>query len=604
MARTEDQVRDQAKKILGFDDDEKYVQQGTGQITTFNQLGFTDVKRKSKKPDGWYLPQNKTLPCIIYESKSEDEDVFQPKWEQEIRDNMAIAATKYRHILGILDNGLETRIFKDGVELTGVAKTLQHKSYYLNLYKKPVDKQTLYSLTKKINDCLHTEFGITNLYHRMIFTACALVAERYDANLSAVKGMDYTTFHTRIHTVLAKSLEKAKKQNEKLDILLEVFSSIKMNSTENQKAIDNFIDWVCQIYETVNNSDWNGEDIMAIFFNEFNRYKKKSQSGQVFTPDHITSLMYRIIHVDQDDKVLDAACGSGAFLVKAMCNMMNEAGGQETNKAKEIKAHQLYGIEFDREIFALACANMLIHQDGKTNLTQMDTRTEEAGLWIKSKEVSKVLMNPPFERKYGCLKIVKNVLDNVPKHTDCAIILPDKKLEKDMKDKRFGNALLKNHTLKKIIKLPENLFFGQGVTTSIFVFEAGVPQDDKNIFACYIDDDGLETVKNQGRHDVRNKWPALEDKWTDIIERMSGDPSVQWIDPSEHLSYQKPEKPFEVYEEDFLKTMMDYVMFEKGVDASSMQNQLIQKILYSSSVRAENGNISIVFNKGDGPDED
>ena len=134
----------------------------------------------------------------------------------------------------------------------------------------------------------------------------------------------------------------------------------------------------------------------ASFFNEFNRYKKKSESGQVFTPDHITSFMYRLIDVDKDDRVLDAACGSGAFLVKSMCNMIKEAGGVKTKKAATIKDVQLYGIEFDREIFALACANMLIHKDGKTNLEQLDSRTQEACDWIKSKNITKVLMNPPL----------------------------------------------------------------------------------------------------------------------------------------------------------------------------------------------------------------
>lgn len=38
--RTEDEVRDSAKLILGFDKTEPKVKQGTGQITTFNQLGF------------------------------------------------------------------------------------------------------------------------------------------------------------------------------------------------------------------------------------------------------------------------------------------------------------------------------------------------------------------------------------------------------------------------------------------------------------------------------------------------------------------------------------------------------------------------------------
>lgn len=35
--RTEDEVRDSAKLVLGFDKEESGVQQGTGQITTFNQ---------------------------------------------------------------------------------------------------------------------------------------------------------------------------------------------------------------------------------------------------------------------------------------------------------------------------------------------------------------------------------------------------------------------------------------------------------------------------------------------------------------------------------------------------------------------------------------
>ena len=85
--------------------------------------------------------------------------------------------------------------------------------------------------------------------------------------------------------------------------------------------------------------------------------------------------------------------------------MIKEAGGVKTKKAATIKDVQLYGIEFDREIFALACANMLIHKDGKTNLEQLDSRTQEACDWIKSKNITKVLMNPPFESKYGCLTI-------------------------------------------------------------------------------------------------------------------------------------------------------------------------------------------------------
>ncbi len=613
MARTEDEVRDEAKQKLGFDKHEKGIQQGTGQITTFNQLGFKGV---SDKPDGWYLPDDMGDVAIIVETKAENIELQNPKWTDELKKNMEIVAVKYEHVVGILYNGVDNIVLKvtsvkqlsnktlrknaecEFEQVRDAAQTLQPKAYYLALYREnKLDKLRIYTLTKRINDCLHIQFGIKNLYHRMIFTACALVARRYGAMLQ--KGISYSVMHNSILSTLSKSLEESRKQNLKLDILTDVYVQIRMNINDNQEAIDNFIQWVSEISECVNSDYWNGEDVMGIFFNEFNRYKKKSESGQVFTPDHITSFMYRLIDVNMHDRLLDATCGSGAFLVKAMCNMIKEAGGVNSKEANEIKSAQLFGIEFDREIFALACANMLIHKDGKTNLDQLDTRSKNACAWIREKKITKVLMNPPYERKYGCMKIVDNVLDSVPIGTKCAFILPDKKLEKDGADKRFGNKLLKKHTLTTIIKLPENLFFGIGVTTSIFVFESGRPQQGRNIIGYYIEDDGLETVKNQGRQDVRNRWQELEDYWVKVIhdgvdERFG---TRQIINPAEHVSYQMPEKPFEIFEEDFVKTMMDYELFQRGIDVKDFNERLNARVLYASDINANDNEVQIMIKK-------
>jgi type I restriction-modification system DNA methylase subunit len=426
----------------------------------------------------------------------------------------------------------------------------------------------------------------------MIFTACALVAVKEGAML--VPGMEYNLFHQSILNSINKALTKAPIRNAKLNLLSEQYSLIQMNRADNQDAIDDFIDCVKQISDYVNSDNWNGEDVMGIFFNEFNRYKAKSEAGQVFTPDHITSFIYRILDVHYQDKILDATCGSGAFLVKAMSEMIKESGGRGTEESKKIMSERLYGIEFDKEIYALACANMLIHKDGKTNLEQMDTRSEEACNWIRSKQITKVLMNPPYERKYGCMKIVSNVLDNVPIGTKCAFILPDKKLEKN-----GGKKLLKNHHLVKIIKLPENLFFGVGVTTSIFIFEAGIPQNGQEIFACYMEDDGLETVKNQGRHDIKGKWTDIEEYWVDVIRKQRDDKyhTDQWIKPDEHLSYQVPEKPFELSEEDFIKTTMDYLMFEQGLDVKEFKDKLLTKAMYAADVEESGEKIKISFEK-------
>ncbi len=586
---TEDKVRDKAKEILGFEDTET-AKSDVGQLTTFNQLGFKGI---SDKPDGWYLPNEKHFPAIILETKNSDVELRQPQIDELLK-NCRIAEKQYKKVIGILYNGEDVLCFKNSQPVE-VVKDLKNKEYYLGLFEEDtIDKQRIYTLTKQINDSLHFKFGISNLKHRMIFTACALVAKRYGATL--VKGMDYATFHTSIHSTLSKSLAEAKRQNQKLDLLLEVYADIKMNITNNQQAIDDFIDCVCEISDNINSDFWQGEDVMAIFFNEFTRYIGKSDHGQVFTPDHITSLMYRITETNQDDIVLDAACGSGAFLVKSMCNMIKDAGGNRTDKAKSIKQKQLYGIEIDREIFALACANMLIHKDGKTNLEKLDSRTEEAAQWIRSKNITKVLMNPPFENKYGCIDILTNVLDNVSKNSICAFIMPDKKLEKESVKK--VSKILKNHSLLKIVKLPENVF-REGVTTSIFVFKTGVPQNDKEIFACYIEEDGLESVKNQGRQDIKKRWKSIEDEWVEIIRKQSGSNTIQWIKPKEHLSYQMPKEDFEIFEEDFTKTVMDYMLFKQGIDVKQFTEAIANKVLYSSMITDDKDMINIKLSENE-----
>ena len=79
--------------------------------------------------------------------------------------------------------------------------------------------------------------------------------------------------------------------------------------------------------------------------------------------------------------------------------------------------------------------------------------------------------------------------------------------------------------------------------------------------------------------------------------------TAQWIKPpvtrdikkgnQSPLSYQMPEKPFEIYKEDFIKTAMDYMMFEQGIDVKELEDSLIDKVLYSSDIQTRDDTISI-----------
>lgn len=619
MLLTEDEVRTKASKILNFKSDKDHVA-GIGQLTTFKKISQEIDKdpfsKSNREPDGWYFNKHDMqAPALLAEFKSEDKDLNNQSYVDEIQRNMKIAMGAYKNVIGILYNGVDVKVFRNEepgssniIELRSTP-ALQDRGYYEKIFTdQSIDTQEIYNLTRRINDLLHFKFGVRNLYDRMIFTAATLVAKRYGAYI--VKGMPYNVVQSAISNTLNKHFVwNSKNQNSKMHVLVDVYNSIQMNIVANQAAIDSFVECVTKISDAINSDNWNGEDVMGIFFNEFNRYKGKSDNGQVFTPDHITSLMYRLINIHQDDVVFDGACGSGAFLSKSMSNMIQEAGGMSTNKAKIIKSHQLYGIEIDRMIWSLAAANMLLHKDGHSGIVRGDTTSQEMSEFmhdlnykddgsLKKYHVTKVLMNPPFERKYHCLDIVMNVFNNMPKGTDVALILPDHKLEKD--SKRKVRNLLKNNRLLKIIKLPEETF-SEGVSTSIFIWKIGEPQGKNEIFTCEIKNDGLETVKNQGRQDVKHKWQGIEDYWVKVISRQSGDDSIKWITPDfkemSGLSYPVPEKLFEITDEDFYRTVFDYEAFKQGVDVKDMKSKLAEMSLYESDVTDNGDNVSVTMKK-------
>lgn len=550
------------------------------------------------------MPDDREKTAIILETKASDE-LLNEENENQIKDYIKITQKKYKKVIGILYNSNETIVYKNDI-VYSATNQLFDKNYYLNLFNNiQIDIDKIQSCTININEILHHKFVMQNLTQRMIFTACALVADRKGANLENLKDLSFSMLKSQIIEILEKSYSEEMRSNEKLKIIKEQYQKITCDKENDRNAIGDFIDNVIQISKYIQSNEWQGEDVMAIFFNEFNRYlPKKPDYGQVFTPDNVVSLMYRLIEANYKDRILDAACGSGAFLVKAMGNMTREVGGIANDKeVKKIQNERLFGVEISKDLFTLACANMLIHKDGKTNLIQADSRDKEVCEWIKSKNITKVLMNPPYEKKYGVMEIVENVLNNVSEGAMCAFLLPDNKLEISRKT---VERWLKKHSLLKIIKLPDNTFTGKAsVNVSIFLFKAHEPQKEKEIFACWIKEDGLETIKNKGRQDIKGKWKnKLEDYWYNIIYKQSGDKTCQWLKPSENLSYQMPETPFEISENDLKRTVLDYMLFERGIDKKEFEKSILEKVLYESKINVENNQIIFSLKNEDEEDEE
>lgn len=394
---------------------------------------------------------------------------------------------------------------------------------------------------KRINDKL-VDDGITNHIHRLMWLACAMVALRFGSN----RLMDDPT-NSAILGVLRDTNTSSDLTNSQLRELQKHFEDIRYNNDE-PKDVSQLLQMAREVRAFLNSDDWSGEDVFQIMY-EIIAVKQKSARGQVFTPAHIGQLMAGVLDVHEGDHVLDAACGTGSLLLKC-CKL-------------GVLSTDLYGVEWDYQMYALCVANILAHDDGIANILHGDSTTEEVADWIKSKDITKTIMNPPYENKFGCPDIVGNVLDSVPDFTKVAMLLPDKKLEKFTKRKQ--KRITDRAVLDAVIKLPNGLFQPlANVAVSLFIWETGTPQGDTSYMTAFLEDDGFTTYKNSPRIDPGNKWPAVMAKWLPIIRdsKYDGLDGATLRTMAEGLSYQEPEKPFEIYEEDFRKTAFDYLWFE------------------------------------------
>ena len=88
---------------------------------------------------------------------------------------------------------------------------------------------------------------------------------------------------------------------------------------------------------------------------------------------------------------IDPCCGSGAFLVRALTEALNDCDTEE--EKEHVKRFQIFGIESDETAFGLSTTNMLIHGDGNSNIIQGNCFAHDD---YRDAGVNVVLMNPPY----------------------------------------------------------------------------------------------------------------------------------------------------------------------------------------------------------------
>lgn len=279
------------------------------------------------------------------------------------------------------------------------------------------------------------------------------------------------------------------------------------------------------------------QDILGRAYKIFlSRAGKVDNKNIILTPDHIKELMVRLARLSVDDVVLDTCAGSGGFLMEAMETMIALAKGNQETITK-IKEKQLIGFEIDSVLFALACSNMFLHGDGRTNLLYRSSLLDETqgGIvnnsdkelleYIRGMKPTRVIINPPYENN-NPIKFTIQALNYLEPGGKLVIIMPTPTLTHNQGG--LTEKVLSIAKLEYVIKMPNKLFSEQKrtVNTSIFGFTKTPHIQSDDVLFYNLDDDGFVSIQHKGRIDKNGTWPEIEDTIFDAISNSKDIPGV------------------------------------------------------------------------------
>lgn len=315
------------------------------------------------------------------------------------------------------------------------------------------------------------------------------------------------------------------------------------------KEILEFID--DNVVPYINDKSTAGQDLLNLFFTTFNKYVGKLDKNQAFTPDHICDFMSKAVGVNKNSRVLDPCCGSGAFLVRAMTDAMDDCDTEE--EREHVKQNQIFGIEYEEGAFGLSSTNMLIHGDGNSNVIQ-DSMFNK-GKWIEENNINIVLMNPPYNATKKCcdpkytriwesnqtkdpskgLHFVEWVARHLPSTCKMAVLLPMQAAigsSRDIKD--FKKKMLDKYTLDAVFSLPSEIFYpGASAVACCMIFDLSQRHErtDKETFFGYFKEDNFIKRKGLGRVEQTNSsgdslWVQTEKLWLDLYKNRKEVPGL------------------------------------------------------------------------------
>ncbi|EPF0827756.1 N-6 DNA methylase [Campylobacter upsaliensis] len=303
-------------------------------------------------------------------------------------------------------------------------------------------------------------------------------------------------------------------------------------------------------------------DIKGEIFQNFLKDFFKGKAGQFFTPFNVVRFVVGCFDITQNDLVLDPSCGSGGFLLRTLLYMREKCENHYKDKNDEVQKFlcwhsfaekNLYGIEINGGISQAAKMQMIIHDDGHTNVITADGLDSFENFIKKNNKFQKntfnfIFTNPPFGSSIPASKPYFEDFSFAKSEVHFIDKIIDKKSPKDLSTQKseilfleryfeflkeggivacvLPDGILTNSSLQNVrdyllerfyllasFSLPQHTFsnYGAGVKSSILVLK----KKDKKAIKAFLDK--KEAIQNAITQKHKDEILSLRDELKALI---------------------------------------------------------------------------------------
>ena len=235
------------------------------------------------------------------------------------------------------------------------------------------------------------------------------VGEPYDFQIITVSKSevpDETKRRIKENENLHKRIKALYEEGRKKDA--EVFRDDIRLAPEKMRTVVSYLESVNLSETDLDSKGRAFETFMGSFF--------RGNFGQYFTPREIVKFIVDVLPITNESKVLDTSCGSGGFLLYALNKVREQATEYYPNYKNDTRQYgkwytywhdfaekNLFGIEINEQISRAAKMNMIIHDDGHTNVITSDGLVSDADIKARTgnngfeyETFDFIITNPPF----------------------------------------------------------------------------------------------------------------------------------------------------------------------------------------------------------------